>query len=237
LAQFQIDNNLFTGTLPSFAACTKLINFFSVGTQFSGTLPSFATCTNLAQFQIHAGNQFSGTLPDFSACTKLTDFRCWGNQFSGTLPSFAACVDLEQIFIQNNSFSGSIPDFSACVKLRNFYINNNAFDGNLTVLKLPTNETGHIASVNSFTSFIDYITDLYTNRAQRANAVSINISGGSNATPGGTYQAPSGYVQATTGVNGVDGSPASEKEMIFVLVNQNIDNSTTKKYRFTITTK
>ncbi len=82
------------------------------------------------------------------------------------------------------------------------------------------------------------IDDLYTNRAAFNNASiakSLNISG-TNAAPSGTLVAPTGYVQATTGVPGNDGTPANQKEKIYVLINQNNDNLTTKKYNWSITT-
>ncbi len=52
----------------------------------------------------------------------------------------------------------------------------------------------------------------------------------------GIFQAPAGYVQADTGVIGNDGTPVSAKEQIYVLVNQNVDGSTTKKYKYLFTT-
>lgn len=54
--------------------------------------------------------------------------------------------------------------------------------------------------------------------------------------PSGTLQAPPGYIQADGVTVGSDGIPTSAKEKIYVLVNQNINNTTTKKYNWTITT-
>lgn len=77
------------------------------------------------------------------------------------------------------------------------------------------------------------INNVYQNRNNYTVSVAKQFSaGGNNAAPGGIYQAPSGYIQATTGITGNDGTPASAKEQIFVLMNQNNDGETTKKYNW-----
>lgn len=77
------------------------------------------------------------------------------------------------------------------------------------------------------------INNLYVNRLAFDNTQGKHFNiGDSNAAPSGTYQAPAGYIQATTGVVGDDGTPASAKEQIYVLLNQNEDNSTTNKYKW-----
>ena len=209
---FNIGGNFISGQLPSFAACTSLANFQCNNNQFSGELPSFASCTALTIFQCN-NNQFSGTLPSFSSCTALTTFWCFDNQFSGTLPSFASCTALTQFYCYNNQFSGAAP---VC---------------NMTI----TAEQLQM-QLNLFTSFEALIDNFYQNRVLRNSVLSVDLSGANNATPSGIFQAPAGYVQADTGVNGNDGTPVSAKEQIFVLVNQNVDNSTTKKYKYLFTT-
>jgi hypothetical protein len=94
----------------------------------------------------------------------------------------------------------------------------------------------NISSNNMSQANVDTTIDnLYTIRSSYSNAAkSLNIAG-TNSTPSGTYQAPAGYVQANGVTVGNDGTPASAKEQIYVLVNQNIDNTTTKKYNWTIT--
>ncbi len=51
----------------------------------------------------------------------------------------------------------------------------------------------------------------------------------------GTYQAPTGYIQADAVTVGNDGTPASPMEKLYVLWNQKIDNTVTKKYNILIT--
>ena len=89
--------------------------------------------------------------------------------------------------------------------------------------------------LNDFTSFEALIDNFYQNRALRNSVLNTDLSGVGNATPSGIFQAPAGYVQADIGVSGNDGTPASAKEQIYVLVNQNVDNSTTKKYKYIFT--
>ena len=90
--------------------------------------------------------------------------------------------------------------------------------------------------LNLFTSFEALIDNFYQNRVLRNNALNVNLSGVGNATPSGIFQAPVGYVQADIGVSGNDGTPSNAKDQVFVLVNQNVDNSTTKKYKYLFTT-
>jgi hypothetical protein len=82
------------------------------------------------------------------------------------------------------------------------------------------------------------IDSIYQNRDVWSGYTAIrtlNIAG-TNAAPSGSYVAPSGYIQADAVTVGNDGTPANALEQVYVLVNQNIDLSTTKKYNWTITT-
>ena len=159
------------------------------------------------------GNFISGQLPSFAACTSLSNFQCNNNQFSGELPSFANCTALTNFLCDTNQFSGTAPVFNMSIVA--------------TQLQMQ---------LNLFTSFEALIDNFYQNRVLRNSVLSVDLSGANNATPSGIFQAPAGYVQADTGVNGNDGTPVSAKEQIFVLVNQNVDNSTTKKYKYLFTT-
>ena len=209
---FNIAGNFISGELPSFASCTVLANFRCDSNQFNGDLPSFASCTALSQFYCFT-NQFSGDLPSFASCTALLIFYCNSNQFSGDLPSFASCTALTQFRCDGNQFSGIAPLF------------------NMTIVATQLQ-----MQVNLFTSFEALIDNFYQNRVLRNSVLNVNLSGANNATPNGIFKAPVGYVQAGTGVSGNDGTPVSAKEQIFVLVNQNVDNSTTKKYKYLFTT-
>jgi hypothetical protein len=59
------------------------------------------------------------------------------------------------------------------------------------------------------------IDSIYTNKTKWIySPKSLNISGAGNAAPSGTYQAPAGFVLGVS-----DGTPASAKEKVYVLVN------------------
>ena len=232
---FNIAGNFISGELPSFASCTALTQFQCNTNQFSGELPSFASCTALTNFQCYI-NQFSGELPSFASCTVLTIFSCFSNQFSGELPSFASCTALVQFYCYSNQFSGELPSFASCTALVQFYCSSNQFSGIAPLFNMTIVATQLQMQVNLFTSFEALIDNFYQNRVLRDSVLNVNLSGANNATPNGIFKAPVGYVQAGTGVSGNDGTPVSAKEQIFVLVNQNVDNSTTKKYKYFFTT-
>ena len=190
---------------------------------------------NIQVFNV-AGNLISGTLPSFASCTALTQFQCNNNQFSGELPSFASCTALTYFQCDTNQFSGELPSFANCTALTNFLCYINQFSGAAPVFNMSIVATQLQMQLNLFTSFEALIDNFYQNRVLRNSVLSVNLSGANNATPSGIFQAPAGYVQADTGVNGNDGTPVSAKEQIFVFVNQNVDNSTTKKYKYLFTT-
>ena len=235
LGTFNCSANQFSGELPSFATCTALVTFYCYANPFSGELPSFSTCTALANFQCYS-NQFSGELPSFASCTALTTFYCYMNQFSGTLPSFANCTALTNFQCNNNQFSGTLPSFASCTALTQFLCDANQFSGTAPIFNMTIADTQLQMQLNNFTSFEALIYNFYQNRVLRNSVLNVDLSGVNNATPSGIFQPPSGYVQADTGVSGNDGNPVSAKEQIYVLVNQNVDNSTTRKYKYLFTT-
>ena len=190
---------------------------------------------NIQLFNL-AGNFISGELPSFASCTALNIFYCNSNQFSGTLPSFAGCTALTQFYCHSNQFSGELPSFANCTALTNFWCQSNQFSGAAPVFNMTITAAQLQMQLNLFTSFEALIDNFYQNRVLRNNALNVTLSGVGNAAPSGVYQAPVGYVQAGAGVSGNDGTPSSAKEKIFVLVNQNVDNSTTKKYKYIFTT-
>ena len=232
---FNIAWNFISGILPSFASCTALVNFYCYNNQFTGELPSFASCTALVNFYCYS-NQFTGELPSFASCTALTYLYCNSNQFTGELPSFASCTALVNFYGNSNQFTGELPSFASCTALTYLYYYSNQFSGIAPIFNMPTDATQLQMQINNFASFEALIDNFYQNRVLRNSVLSVDLSGANNATPSGIFQAPAGYVQADTGVNGNDGTPVSAKEQIFVLVNQNVDNSTTKKYKYLFTT-
>ena len=155
----------FSGTLPSFAACTKLVYVYCYSNSFSGTLPSFATCTKLAYFSCYS-NSFSGTLPPFAACTSLVTFYCHYNGFSGTLPSFAACTALVNFACLSNQFSDVVAGSFATQKSMSA--------ANFSSNALPA------AAVNQVLA--DFVVSLGISGRV---ACTVNLAGGTNAAPTG----------------------------------------------------
>ena len=75
---------------------------------------------------------------------------------------------------------------------------------------------------------------IYGNRAAFNNGVAKSFRfDGNNPIMSGTYQAPTGYIQADAVTVGNDGTPASPLEQLYVLTNQNNDNTVVKKYKWT----
>jgi hypothetical protein len=194
--------------------CTDLRNMVCRVNQFSGQIPSFYNCTKLAEFS-GSTNQFSGQLPVFNS-PELVLFNCDSNLLSGELPSFSMCTKMTAFTCGSNQFSGTLPSFANCIKLINIRLEKNNFSDGINQL----------------------IDDLYSNRNIWDNAYTktLQVYGGTTQTPSGIYQSPEFYIQANTGVNGNDGNPVSSKEKMYVLVNQNNDQLTTKKYKWSITT-
>jgi hypothetical protein len=87
-------------------------------------LPSFMACTSLIELHIEL-NSFTGILSGLSDCYNLFWFSAQNNNFSGVIPSFAGCPNL-WLFNMNNSnlMSGTIPSFASCTNLRFWYLQN-----------------------------------------------------------------------------------------------------------------
>lgn len=152
LTNFECLNNVFSGSLPSFATNTELDYFNCSNNIFGGALPSFNTCINLTMFYCNY-NAFIGSLPSFSNCTDLETVRIYNNSFSGALPSFAACTQLNYISLHNNSFSGALPSFGACTGLQFFYCYNNSFSNSVPSFGACTALTNFWAGLNSFSGY------------------------------------------------------------------------------------
>ena len=167
-----------------------------------------------------------------------TGITITGRRLIGNLSqSFVDKIPNIQVFnIATNFISGALPSFANCTALTNFQCYSNQFSGAAPVFNMSIVATQLQMQLKLFTSFEALIDNFYQNRVLRNSVLSVDLSGANNATPSGIFQAPAGYVQADTGVNGNDGTPVSAKEQIFVLVNQNVDNSTTKKYKYLFTT-
>ena len=85
----------------------KVTGFNGYSQNFSGTLPSFAACTLLVNFVCH-DNSFTDTLPSFATCTVLVNFYCDDNSFSNVVAgSFATQKSLSSAQFQVNALPAS----------------------------------------------------------------------------------------------------------------------------------
>lgn len=99
---------------------------------------------------------------------------------------------------------------------------------------LHNNGTWNLSNnLHSLANIDANINDIYTNRAAfNTGAKALNISGTGNAAPSGTFQAPAGFV-----LGEADGTPASAREQMYVLINQvTAVGGTVKKYNWSFTT-
>jgi Leucine-rich repeat (LRR) protein len=138
LRRMQLNNNLFTGSLPSeWGSLTYLteLDLTKSGT-LNGTIPStWSLLSNLTQFRMGGNLGLSGEIPDglFGSMRNLNEIDVSLNAFHGTLPtSIAQCVRLTAIDASLNVIGGTIPrGWSALTKLERIVLNNNALDGTL----------------------------------------------------------------------------------------------------------
>ena len=121
LRQLQLNNNIFTSTLPD----------------------SLTNCTNLMYFDI-SYNSISGRLPPFNGLKKIQYFLVSHNQFSGTIPStmlvnrnHSHAAELKVLDLSSNSFEGPLSGFlSSDLNLSNLEylnINTNFFSGTVSI--------------------------------------------------------------------------------------------------------
>jgi hypothetical protein len=145
-----------------------------------------------------------------TSCPNLTTiiFPIASNRFTfGTVSIFN---------INNNPLLSTVTNLNNCVMNSGTF---NAFNCSLDI-EFPFSSTFRPTSIsinnnNMGISNVDAtINNIYTVRSSFVtSAKSINIAG-SNAAPSGTFQAPTGFVLGVS-----DGTPASAKEQVFVLIN------------------
>ncbi|PUZ74777.1 hypothetical protein GQ55_1G092400 [Panicum hallii var. hallii] len=145
LTTVKIQNNSFTGTLPS--VISSNITRIEMGNNlFSGEVPSSAP--GLMSFMAE-NNRFSGELPaNMSGFANLTDLNLAGNQISGSIPpSIRSLGRLSYLNLSSNLISGGIPaEIGLLPVLTMLDLSNNELTG-----KIPEelNNLGlHLSSLN-----------------------------------------------------------------------------------------
>jgi len=214
--------------LVNFTAHTGLLSFRCNGCiQLDASIPStFTSLTDIRAIDTQLSSlnlsgktstsQFTAIIIDNTPITELvmptTEARSRftnSHAFSGIgCTGLTTIINLENV----NYNSPAVPalfHFNGCNLDMTFPFGTNNF--------IPTNILIQDNGIN-LTNVDATINNLYTNRSKWSFfnvsvARSMNI-GGTNATPTGIYQAPTGFILGSN-----DGTPASAKEQVYVLVN------------------
>lgn len=184
--------------------------------------------------------------------TKIHEIRFFGydNSFSVTAP-----FNNVTTFLNFSNLSGDINvfgvlhmralnsiTFNASTLIKNeFSLRNTALDQvfdfgtKIFASAVIYRNEGAVAATLTQTNLRANVHNCYVNRvayAAQTPALKTFVLTGNNPALGYAIVAPAGYVQANAVTAGNDGAPANEGEEIYVMENQNIDFSTTKKYNF-----
>lgn len=191
--------------------------------------PTALTSCNLVQFGT------SGALPMTSSTLHRINIRTI--EKIGTL-GISGYINLSMLELHPSLvMDGSLS--TSGFKIENTALNK-VFDFDLAVNPSNVNMyyyNDDITNVMTVAVLDENISNIYDGRANfDASIAKVFDLSQNNPAPSGTYQAPAGYIQANGVTVGNDGSPASAKEQIYVLQNQNNDNTVVKKYNWTFTT-
>ncbi|KAM7270933.1 hypothetical protein ACFE04_030147 [Oxalis oulophora] len=123
------------GVIPDELADLKYLTFLKLDQNyFTGPLPTFlGNLTSLKTLSVGI-NALSGTIPkELGNLKQLTLLGLGSNNFSGPLPSeLGQLTNLEEIYIDSAGVSGEIPEtFANLVKMRTVWASDNAFTGKI----------------------------------------------------------------------------------------------------------
>jgi len=115
LRDLYLNNNQFTGTIPT-TITTQLLQHWDISrNQLTGTLSSTLfsspSSVNLISFQFHSNMNLSGTLPtELGRLTKLQLLEGEDNKFTGTIPSeLGQMTELQVLQLNHNRLHGNFP--------------------------------------------------------------------------------------------------------------------------------
>ncbi|KAL9285072.1 hypothetical protein ACSQ67_024602 [Phaseolus vulgaris] len=135
LISLQIQNNNFTGKVPTHIGLLEKINIlFLYKNHFSGPIPGeIGNLKEMTQLDL-SQNQFSGPIP--STLWNLTNIEVMNlffNQLSGTIPTDIGNLTSLQIFdVNTNNLYGELPEtITQLTALRNFSVFSNNFTGSI----------------------------------------------------------------------------------------------------------
>ncbi|KAL9285073.1 hypothetical protein ACSQ67_024603 [Phaseolus vulgaris] len=135
LISLQLQNNNFTGKVPTHIGLLKKINFlYLYSNQFSGPIPvEIGNLKEMTELDL-SQNQFSGPLPStLWSLTNIQVMNLFFNQLSGTIPTDIGNLTSLQIFdVNNNNLYGELPETIAqLTALSNFSVFSNNFTGSI----------------------------------------------------------------------------------------------------------
>ena len=148
LTSFDVTRNQFSGTLPMDLChyCPNLKGLYIDNNIFSGQLPSqFNNCREILELSL-SYNKFDGSITKgFGSLEKLELLYLGGNNLTGNIPPFISNLSMLQAFyIENNNIKGSTPsDLWRLQNLKELNLQNNHLTGmipqnifNITSLQL-----------------------------------------------------------------------------------------------------
>ncbi|CAN6278039.1 unnamed protein product [Urochloa humidicola] len=207
LTTVEIQNNGFTGTLPS--VISSKISLVDIGNnRFSGSVPSSGLGLNSFNAK---NNKFSGALPEnMSGFPDLANLNLASNQISGSIPpSIGSLVKLNYLNLSSNLISGEIPAAIGSLPVLNMLdLSNNDLTGNipeefdnlrLSSLNLSSNQLA--GEIPGSLQSPAYEKSFMGNRGLCATAnLNLNVPA---CYPGGHNQMPTGLIILFSVVAGV----------------------------------
>ncbi|WOL11096.1 hypothetical protein Cni_G19857 [Canna indica] len=133
LSQVKVQNNRFTGKIPSSAG--KLLVFVASNNSFSELPSSLTGLKNLQIFDL-GGNLIAGRIPqDISVLKSLTELNLSHNQLTGTIPpGIGSLPVLTSLDLSTNQLSGSIPPDMGKLKLNYLNLSTNQLSGEIPMV-------------------------------------------------------------------------------------------------------
>lgn len=111
IKDFQIQNNKFSGPLPSFRGISSPLEILNMGSNsFTGTVhDSYGGLSNLLSLDL-SFNRLRGSVPDmFRFTPRMEKIFLEGNTLEGKIDEFLVLPKLKVLEIQDNRFNGGIP--------------------------------------------------------------------------------------------------------------------------------
>ncbi|GAY33765.1 hypothetical protein CUMW_007960, partial [Citrus unshiu] len=166
LTFLKIDQNFFTGPMPSFIGNLSRLMLLSVAHNgFSGPVPR--ELGNLKELTIlsFGTNNFSGTLPpELGNLAKLEQLYINSCGAGGEIPStFAKLRSMQTLWASDAPFTGKIPDFIGnWTKLKSLRFQGNSFQGPIpsSLSKLASLESLRISDIYNVSSSLDFVMSL-----------------------------------------------------------------------------